>query len=116
MFHTPLNRFVAGWALVFAAILICGAWVGLSAAEERAIYSPIIHVNKEKGFIVVSGDSGVIGVEVGPAGRKHLGKLPPSGMIDIVVEMRKGKPPYLKSWKVVAGDSSCKHFDGKRCR
>lgn len=116
MLRNPTPRPLIRWTLLLAVPLILAGWVDLAFAKEKSILSPIIHVNKQKGFIVVSTDSGVIGVEVSKEAKRHLGKLPISGMIDLVVEIRKGKPPFLKSWKVVAGESACKHFDGKRCR
>ena len=91
-------------------------WLASAAAEDKSIYSPLILVDKEKGFIVVSVDGRVIAVEASEAAKPHLAKLPPSGMIDIVVELRPGNPPLLKTWKLAAGESDCKHFDGKTCR
>ncbi len=117
MFRNPTPRPIIRWTLLLAVPLILAGWVDLAFAKEKSIFSPIIHVNKQKGFIVVSTDSGVIGVEVSKEAKRHLGKLPAgAGMIDMVVELRDGKPPFLKSWKVVAGESACKHFDGKRCK
>lgn len=85
-------------------------------AEDKSFYSPIVHVDKEKGFIVVSNSGKVFAVEVPEAAKPHLEKLPVSGMIDIVVEMRGDNAPLLKTWKVAGGESSCKHFDGKTCK
>ena len=84
--------------------------------EDKSFYSPIVHVDKEKGFIVVSNSGKVFAVEVPDAAKPHLDKLPLSGMIDIVVEMRADNAPLLKTWKVAGGESSCKHFDGKTCK
>jgi hypothetical protein len=103
------------WSILLA-VVACLSWAGSAAAEEKSIYSPIIFVDKDKGYIVVSSDSGVIGVEASEAAKPHLGKLPPSGMIDIVVEIRPGNAPLLKSWKLAAGESTCKVFDGKSCK
>jgi hypothetical protein len=112
MTQTPINQ----WS-VLLAVVACLSWAGLAAAEEKSIYSPIIFVDKDKGYIVVSSDSGVIGVEASEAAKPHLDKLPASGMIDIVVEIRPGNvPPLLKSWKLAAGESTCKVFDGKTCK
>jgi hypothetical protein len=98
-----------GFLLVFL-------WLAPAIAEDKSIYSPLIHVDKDKGFIVVSVDGRVIAVEASEAAKPHLAKLPAAGMIDIVVELRPGNPPLLKSWKLAAGESECKHFDGKTCR
>lgn len=86
-------------------------------AEDRSIYSPLILVNAEKGYIVVSADGKVFPVEATAAAKPHLSKLPPAGMIDIVVELRGGgQPPLLKTWKLASGESTCKIFDGSACK
>jgi hypothetical protein len=103
--------------LIPAIFLIASLSGGSPAAgEERSIFSPIIHVDAEKGLLVVSVDNAVIAVEATPDAKPHLSKLPVGGMIDIVVEMRPPQPPLLKTWKVAAGESACKAFDGKSCR
>ncbi|MFM8551806.1 MAG: hypothetical protein ACKOCD_05740 [Nitrospiraceae bacterium] len=100
-----------------AIVVLAGfSWTGPAAAEDKSIYSPIIHVDKEKGYIVVSSSGAVFGVEVPEAAKPHLDKLPVSGMLDIVVELRPGNAPLLKTWKLAAGDSACKVFDGKVCK
>lgn len=101
----------------FVAIMLTILFPLASAqAEDQSIYSPIILVDKEKGFIVVSNSGKVFAVEVPDAAKPHLEKLPVSGMIDIVVEMRANNAPLLKTWKVAGGESSCKQFDGKTCK
>ena len=100
-------------------LFITLAWIGFigpAGAEEKSIFSPIIHVDKEKGFIVVSADAKVFAVEVSDAAKPHLDKLPVSGMIDMVVEVRPGGNPLLKKWKIAGGESACKEFDGKTCK
>jgi hypothetical protein len=43
-------------------------------------------------------------------------KLPISGLVDFVVEMRaNGQAPLIKTWKVKSGESTCMYFDGKSC-
>jgi hypothetical protein len=91
-------------------------WASLSVAEDRSIFSPIIHVDAAKGLLVVSVDNAVIAVEGTEAAKPHMSKLPVGGMIDIVVEIRSAQPPLLKTWKVAAGESTCKHFDGTTCK
>lgn len=98
------------------AMLAVLALVRPACAEDKSFYSPIVQVDKEKGFIVISNSGKVFAVEVPEAAKPHLEKLPVSGMIDIVVEMRADNPPLLKTWKVAGGESSCKHFDGKTCK
>lgn len=102
-------------ALMILALLVVMPAVG--HAEDRSIYSPIIHVNPEKGWIVVSADGKVFAVEASEAAKPHLSKLPPAGMIDIVVEIRgPDKLPLLKKWKLASGESNCMVFDGTSCK
>lgn len=91
----------------------------LSTAQEKqdkSLYSPIIAINVEKGLILVSGDGKVFPVEAPEAAKPHLDKLPVSGMLDLVVELRPDAPPLIKRWKLMAGESTCKIFDGKVCK
>lgn len=102
--------------VVCAAIGACLLWSGVAAAEEKSFYSPIIHVNKEKGYIIISNSGAVFPVELPEAAKPHIDKLPVSGLIDIVVEIRPGSAPLLKRWKITSGESDCKIFDGKTCK
>jgi len=79
---------------MFLAAMLGVCWTGSAVAEERSFYSPIIYVDKEKGFIVISNSGAVFGVEVAPDAKQHLDKLPPSGLIDIVVEYA----PTTRRW------------------
>ncbi len=98
-------------------VVCCLALPTISVAEPTtSFYSPIINVNVEKGFIVISGDGKVFAAEAGQAARPHLEKLPIGGMIDVVVELREKDVPLIKSWKVMSGESSCKIFDGTSCK
>ena len=111
----PPLRTHTSTALVAALIMFVGI-IGPAAAEEKSYYSPIIMIDKEKGWLIISEPGSVFAVEASEEAKPHLEKLPVSGMIDVVVETREGKPPLIKSWKVTAGDSSCKSFDGKNCK
>jgi len=104
------------WNVMLIVMLAWTGWIGPAAAEEKSFFSPIIDVNTEKGFIVVSADGKVFAVEASEAAKPHLGKLPISGMIDLVVELRGENRPLIKTWKVAGGESSCKIFDGKSCK
>lgn len=85
-------------------------------SSEKAIYSPIIQIAPKKGYIMVAKDNNVIWVQASNEAKPHVKKLPVGEMIDIVVEMRgKKKPPLMKSWKLVSGESQCKNFNGKKC-
>lgn len=111
-----MSRPIHSLQLIIVLILFV-VWVPSAPAEERSFYSPIILVDKEKGWIVISNSGAVFAIEAPETARPHLDKLPTmGGMIDVVVETREGKAPLIKTWKVTAGESSCKHFDGKGCR
>ncbi len=90
---------------------------GTALAADRSYFSPIIDVDAKRGFLFISSDSGIVIVKAGDAAMPHLEKLPIMGMIDLVAEVKPGhKVVYLKSWKVVAGESDCMVFDGKQCK
>lgn len=109
------RRMIYGTTIFFIAFIGLSA-VGPVGAEEKSYYSPIISVNKEKGYIVISDSGAVFGVEVPPAAKPHLDQLPTGGLIDLVVEIRKDNAPLVKRWKLASGESSCKIFDGKTCK
>ena len=110
------ERFLSTYSALFLGIMISLSVAGAAGAEERSYYSPIIYVDVEKGFIVISNSGAVFGVEVEPDAKQHLTKLPQSGLIDIVVEIRPNNAPLVKRWKLASGESSCKIFDGKTCK
>lgn len=86
-------------------------------AEDKSFYSPVIHVDKENNRILISTLGSVFYIEVPEAGRPHMEKLPISGLVDFVVEMRgEGQMPLVKTWKVKSGESACMYFNGKECK
>ncbi|MBM4124676.1 MAG: hypothetical protein FJ246_06960 [Nitrospira sp.] len=109
------RRAIRCYSLLYAVLAFIVS-AGPASAESKSIYSPIIFVDKEKGYIVVSSSGAVFEVEASEAAKPHLDKLPASGMIDLVVELRPGNAPLIKTWKLAAGESSCKIFDGKTCK
>lgn len=107
--------------IMYALLMVVACFTGQVFAQgnavEKSFYSPIIFVDTEKGLVVISTHSGVIAVEASEAAKPHLDQLPVNGMIDITVVSREGgKFPLIKSWTVAAGESRCKHFDGKSCK
>ncbi len=86
-------------------------------AEDRSFYSPVIYIDKEKNQILISTSATVFYIEVPEAAKPHMEKLPISGLVDFVVEMRgEEKPPLIKTWKVKSGESTCMYFNGKECK
>ena len=100
-------------------LLLC---VGLSLAtqvfaEDRSFYSPVIYIDKEQSQILISTSASVFYIEVPEAAKPHIEKLPLSGLVDFVVEMRgEDKRPLIKTWKVKSGESTCMYFNGKECK
>jgi len=102
---------------VFFSIILISLMTHPSFAEEKSFYSPIISVDGENHRILISTLGSVFWIDVPDAAKPHLEKLPISGLVDFVVEMREtGQAPLLKTWKVKSGETSCTYFDGKTCR
>ena len=86
----------------------------LAFAEDRSFYSPVIYIDKEKSQILISTSATVFYIEVPEAAKPHMEKLPISGLVDFVVEIRgEDKLPLIKTWKVKSGESTCMYFNGK---
>ena len=89
----------------------------LAFAEDRSFYSPVIYIDKEKSQILISTSATVFYIEVPEAAKPHMEKLPISGLVDFVVEIRgEDKLPLIKTWKVKSGESTCMYFNGKECQ
>jgi hypothetical protein len=88
-----------------------------SFAEDKSFYSPVIQVDMENHRILISTFGSVFWIDAPDAAKPYIEKLPVSGLVDFVVEMRGNEQaPLLKTWKVKSGETSCKHFDGKACK
>jgi hypothetical protein len=98
---------------VFALLLLTTA----AHAEDKSFYSPVIQVDKDNHRVLISTLGAVFYIEVPEAGQPHMEKLPISGLVDFVVEMRgNGQMPLIKTWKVKSGESTCMYFNGKECK
>jgi hypothetical protein len=101
---------------VFFSFILLGV-TQYTFAEEKSFYSPVIHVDMDTHRILISTLGAVFWVDVPDTAKPHIEKLPISGLVDFVVEMREnGQAPLLKTWKVKSGETKCQHFDGKTCR
>lgn len=90
---------------------------GIAGAEDKSFYSPVIQVDKENHRVLISTLGSVFYIEVPEAGQPHMDKLPVTGLVDFVVEMRaNGQIPLIKTWKVKSGESTCMYFNGKECK
>ncbi|MEK7351630.1 MAG: hypothetical protein AAB177_12215 [Nitrospirota bacterium] len=102
---------------VFFSFSILGLVAYPSFAEDKSFYSPVIQVDTENHRILISTFGSVFWVDAPDAAKPHIEKLPVSGLVDFVVEMRGNEQaPLLKTWKVKSGETNCKHFDGKTCK
>jgi hypothetical protein len=112
----PARRRLFNYSLILA--LYVATLIPLSVcAEDRSFYSPVIHIDKEQNQILISTSASVFNIEVPDAAKPHIEKLPLSGLVDFVVEMRgEDKLPLIKTWKVKSGESTCMYFNGKECK
>lgn len=114
--HMPARRRLFGYSPIL--VLFVAVLMPISVcAEDRSFYSPVIYIDKEKNQILISTSASVFYIEVPEAARPHIEKLPISGLVDFVVEMRgDDKLPLIKTWKVKSGESTCMYFNGKECK
>lgn len=112
----PARRRLFGYSPIL--VLFVAVLMPISVcAEDRSFYSPVIYIDKEKNQILISTSASVFYIEVPEAARPHIEKLPISGLVDFVVEMRgDDKLPLIKTWKVKSGESTCMYFNGKECK
>ena len=90
---------------------------GTGLATDKSFYSPVIHIDVENHRILISQLGGVFYIDVPEAARPHMEKLPISGLVDFVVEIKdENEMPVLKTWKVKSGESTCMYFNGKECK
>lgn len=102
---------------IFFNLILFGWTASPSFAEDKSFYSPVIQVDRENHRILISTLGSVFWIDVPDTAKPHIEKLPVSGLVDFVVEMREnGQAPILKTWKVKSGETSCTYFDGKTCR
>ncbi|MCI0427734.1 MAG: hypothetical protein L0Z46_06950 [Nitrospiraceae bacterium] len=102
---------------VFFTLILINLIPSHSFAEDKSFYSPVIQVDMENHRILISTFGSVFWIDVPDTAKPHIEKLPISGLVDFVVEMREnGQAPQLKTWKVKSGETSCTYFDGKTCR
>jgi hypothetical protein len=102
---------------ILLALFLPVSFTNPVGAEDKSFYSPVIQVDKDNHRILISTLGSVFYVEVPEAAYPHMEKLPISGLVDFVVEMRgNGKMPLIKTWKVKSGESTCMYFNGKECK
>ncbi len=87
-----------------------------TAAPIKSYYSPIVRLEPDKGYFLITTNSGIQWIQVEEPGKEHLKTLEVGDMIDVVVEIRPDPvPPLLKSWKLARSSSPCIIFNGQTC-
>lgn len=115
---TISRSFLIGLIVFFSSLTLTFSSLAFTdePGKEGSFYSPIIRVVPDKGFIMISTNSGVLWLKASETATPHLAKLPVGGLIDIkVVFQGKPNPPVIKSWKLASGESACNVFDGTAC-
>ena len=101
--------------LLTLALSIVHISTGLAA--DKSYYSPVIYIDVEHHRILISELGGVFYIDVPEIARPHIEKLPISGLVDFVVEVKgENEMPVLKTWKIKSGESTCMYFNGKECK
>jgi hypothetical protein len=87
-----------------------------ASATLKSYYSPIVRLEADKGYFLITTNSGIQWIQVEDAVKEHLKTLEVGDMIDVVVELRPDPtPPLLKTWKLARSASSCTVFNGQTC-
>ena len=103
--------------MIVLALLFYFTHIGIGLADDKSYYSPVIYIDMENHRILISQLGGVFYIDVPEIARPHMDKLPISGLVDFVVEVKgENEMPVLKTWKVKSGESTCMHFNGKECK
>jgi hypothetical protein len=103
--------------IILLAVLLSMAQVSTGHAVDKSYYSPVIYIDVENHRILISELGGVFYIDVPEIARPHMEKLPISGLVDFVVEVKgENELPVLKTWKVKSGESTCLYFNGKECK
>jgi hypothetical protein len=103
--------------IILFAILFSAALVNTGLAVDKSFYSPVIQIDVENHRILISQLGGVFYIDVPEIARPHMEKLPISGLVDFVVELKgDDQMPVIKTWKVKSGESTCLYFNGKECK
>ena len=84
--------------------------------KEKSYYGTVIAIDPNaKTLKLVTNDGVMVDLVAEDKAAKHLDKIPLNSLIDVIVELREGAPPLVKSWKMAQAQSPCRIFDGKMC-
>ena len=105
------------WALTLLILVIIPSFtLAQKPGDVKSYYSPIIRLEPDKGFLLITADSGILWVQVEDHAKGHLSGLGVGDMIDVTIQFRPDNlPPILLRWKLAQSASACKVFDGKSC-
>jgi hypothetical protein len=110
--HSLINVFLA-----LVLLMLTSAPVLAEASTSlKSWYSPIVRLEADKGYFLITTNSGIQWIQVEDAVKEHLKTLEVGDMIDVVVELRPDPvPPLLKSWKLARSASPCKVLKDQTC-
>ena len=84
--------------------------------KEKSYYGTVIAIDPTaKTLKLITNDGHMVDLAAEDKAAKHLDKIPLNSLIDVIVDMREGAPPLVKSWKMAQAQSPCRIFDGKMC-
>lgn len=87
-----------------------------ASTSLKSYYSPIVRLEPDKGYFLITTDSGIQWIQVEDPVKEHLKTLDVGDMIDVVVQIRPDNvPPLLKSWKLARSASPCKILKEQTC-
>ncbi len=113
MFPLSVRNSIFGLALL---ILTSAPVFAETTSSLKSYYSPIVRLEADKGYFLITTNSGIQWIQVEGPGKEHLKTLEVGDMIDVVVELRpKPAPPLLKTWKLARSASPCTVFNGQSC-
>ncbi len=110
-------HYVVNSLFAFGLLFLTSAPVFAEASTSlKSYYSPIVRLEAEKGYFLITTNAGIQWIQVEDAAKKHLKTLEVGDMIDVVVQLRSDPtPPLLKSWKLARSASECTVFNGQTC-
>jgi hypothetical protein len=114
-----MQRLGAG-VLMLGFLMAGDIFAALSAEDksekEKSYYGTVIAIDQNaKTLKLITNDGKMVDLAAEDKAAKHLDKIPLNSLIDVIVEMREGAPPLIKSWKMAQAQSPCRLFDGKMC-
>jgi len=111
------RQYIINSLFAFVLLFLTSAPVFAEAATPlKSYYSPIVRLEADKGYFLITTSSGIQWIQVEDTAKKHLKTLEVGDMIDVVVQLRpEPTPPLLKSWKLARSASECTVFNGQTC-